>query len=152
MNRENVDAIVLIVGNANLANPYTLKFSTDTTGECPVEIGGTTKISWRMGVEGKQVSGTYTATETLQYNEEHDEYVLKTRSMTCTYSDTTDIEDEYMPMHGYMTGSGSSYEEYAVDEAPLKIRFDTEDDHEPNIVFKQIPTRRTRTGCITRAR
>jgi hypothetical protein len=125
---EKVQAAVIVLSNSDLDHDFSSTYSVDTTGECPRQIGGTTKITWDFTMQGKTTKSIFTSHDTLQYDSEEDEYVLKTRRMTCSYSDTVNIEDELMPVHSSNTGSGSSTEEYPNPyEAPLKIRFDYND-------------------------
>ena len=124
---EKVDAIVVVLGNSDLNNGFDSAFDVNTNGECPRQIGGSTKISSNFQVQGKSITATYTQQDTLQYDAEDDEYVLKSRTMSCSYSDTTNIDDPVMPMHGQMIGSGSYTEEYPdPSEAPLKMRLKPE--------------------------
>jgi len=124
---EKADAIIVVLDNSDLNADYDSAFDVDTNGECPRQIGGTTRISWDFQVQGKDIQATYTQQDTLQYDSEDDEYVLKSRTMSCSYSDTTNIDDPVMPMHGQMVGSGTYTEEYPdPSEAPLKMRLKPE--------------------------
>jgi|GEM_PF-3386460 hypothetical protein len=135
---EKVTEIVLIVSDSNLNNENldSSDYEVDTTGECPFEISGFTKITYTFNAQGSdgpatggsKFSGTYISNDVLQYDEEYDEYRLKSRTASCSYDEFTDMKDEIYHIRSEKTGSGTTTEQYEdVSTAPLKLRIRNED-------------------------
>jgi len=140
---EKISEIILILSDSNLDsdNIAFTSYELDTTGECPFEISGTTKITYTFNAQseggGSTMSGTYISHDVLQYDEEDEAYKLKSRTASCTYSEKTNAKDEIFAITSVRSGSGTTTEEYSdIANAPLKIRFDENDD---NIDFVAYP-------------
>ncbi|MFH1779619.1 MAG: hypothetical protein ABH803_00545, partial [Candidatus Micrarchaeota archaeon] len=131
--QEKVKEIVVVYSNSDLDNVKRLPYEIDTTGECPFEITGTTRITLTAaaGVV-KQISGVLTSNDVLEYYEDEygGAYKIKSRSTTCTYSESSVLDfGEYGITTMSRTGGGSATETYPdLAEAPFRIRFDYDDD------------------------
>jgi hypothetical protein len=137
---EKVQEIVLIISNSNLNseefNPF--DYDVDTTGECPFEISGTTKITYTIDEQsseagatgGTTMSGTFTSADVLWYDKEEEAYKIKSRTISCVYNEHTNAQDALYGFDSTRSGSGTTTEEYdEISEAPLKIRFDENDNN-----------------------
>ncbi|MFH0835987.1 MAG: hypothetical protein V1834_02380, partial [Candidatus Micrarchaeota archaeon] len=129
---EKVKEIVVVYSNSDLDAAKTMDYKIDTTGECPFEISGTTRITMNAnaGVV-KSITGTLTSHDVLEYYEDEygGDYKIKSRSMTCTYTESSVLDfGEYGITHMTRTGGGSTTETYSdLADAPSRIRFDYED-------------------------
>lgn len=136
---EKVSEIILMLSDSNLDsdNIAFTSYEVDTTGECPFEISGTTRITHTTSIDGSgngavggtYMTGTYVSNDVLQYDEEERAYKLKTRMASCTYNEKTDAADSMYSIKTVKSGSGTTAEEYGdITEAPLKIRFHDDED------------------------
>lgn len=127
--QEKVTAVVLIYSNSNVVehSDQMPSYEVDTTGECPLEIAGTMRITSSINQGAfKTITGTWTSNDVLEYYEDdyHSEYRLKSTSQTCAYTESTNTV--LGPMHTIMhSNGGGSYSKTYEDmsESPKKIRF-----------------------------
>ncbi len=129
---EKVDKLVVVYSNSDLDALKKMSYKIDTTGECPFEISGATKITLNVNAgEVKQISGTLTSSDVLEYYEDEygGSYKIKSRSVSCTFSEHSVMDfGEYGITTMTRTGGGSTSETYSdLAEAPSRIRFDYED-------------------------
>ncbi|GEM_PF-2999494 len=96
--------------------------------EYPGELSGTTTITIKSSAGSlKNIDTTFVSNDVLSYAGDG-EYRLKTRSMQCTSSDTSEIDEGYIQVSSSIIGTGSSTENYPdIESAPLKIRFEMQD-------------------------
>lgn len=134
---EKVEAVVLIYSNSDLNSPYFSQYDVDTTGECPLEIAGTTvmetTITAPLSNGEYKVQSRYISHDVLQYDDAEGSYKLKSRSVTCTMgtSATGSGVDTYLgaPYLAALAAKGDcsgaatmNYDELS--SAPEKIKFD----------------------------
>ncbi len=128
---EKLSELVIVFSNSQMDNELeVVKYDVDTTGECPFEISGITKITSNMHVTDAtgtmDSTGTYISNDVLQFNSEENQYELKSRTATCTYTDNKNLQDEIYTIIAHESGSGTITEEYTTD-APMKMHFDYDD-------------------------
>jgi hypothetical protein len=140
---EKVTQLILVNSNSEIEKRNTTlraSYKLDTSGECPFEISGMTKVTYTFGgsdtstgslgtaVGAMSMTGTYISRDVLQYDEEENAYKLKSRTVTCSYTESWDMTDPIQHVVKNVIGSGSTTEEYnTLSTAPTKLRFDDED-------------------------
>jgi hypothetical protein len=136
---EKVEAVVLIYSNSDLSSPFFSQYDVDTTGECPLEITGTTvmetSISAPLQNGEYKLQSRYVSHDVLQYDMSDDTYKLKSRSVSCkTWTNAQGSGTETYLGASYLAGlqaqsdcSGAATINY--DDpfgAPEKLHFDRE--------------------------
>jgi hypothetical protein len=103
---EEIDVAVVIVGNANLDNLAFTQFDIDAEGKCAPEWSGYTSYSWSytntvdmsgLTLSGDPGIGTWDergymmSRDTLVYDEDNDEFVIKDQMIYYSYDDAQHI-------------------------------------------------------------
>jgi len=142
---ENVKAVILIYSNAQTREPYTKDFVVDTRGECEPEWHGYTKFSWSfttdfaMNTFGGSLTQNYqqqssmVSYDTLVYDEEWDEFYVKTQMLTYNFEEkqVSKYSEECGPQSTILwnTLKGTQNNQWEIDEsnfydsdAPIRLR------------------------------
>ncbi|MBN2127174.1 MAG: hypothetical protein JW703_02145 [Candidatus Diapherotrites archaeon] len=148
---EKIDAVVFIVSNSDLDSKLEGKMKIDSTGECAPTWAGYVKINWNYPssydwswmtgdptTETRTRTGNYFSRETLIFDKEENEFLLKSRDASLRESDISLIT------YGHECGNQTKYDadfvkgSYSVNNATIsKPMYILQDELNTRIQFNE---------------